>query len=144
MEIQRDMKLQKLLDDIKFKNLLESIFVEKADVDLSQPNVIAAMITAASKMFSSSDNTNSSEISMSDIIRTEVLKVYEKSDDEMINNLIGMGPQYVESAIGYSVDFMDWGSARLTYESDKEKYDELYKEIMRRYKSHEIEKGRSL
>ncbi len=135
MDIERDMELKKLL---------ESIFIKNSDVNLSQPNVIAAVITAASNMASVSDITNSSETLMSDIVRTEGLELYGKTDDEMVNRLIGMGPQYVKPVIGYSVDFMDWNSARLNYENQKAEYDQLYTGMMERYKSHEVEKGRNL
>lgn len=105
------------------KEKLESIFV-KQEADLTLPHNLGALITAASKMAIPSSIID--EYTTMD----ELISLYNASEEA--KSLIGMGPQYVKTNIGYSVDFQDYNAATTTYNASKGSYDELYQMILNR------------
>jgi len=114
------------MNDYQIKSQTNSIFVKK-EVDINDPAVIASIITAASTMAIASDI----EISK-DVVTTQLLDLYQKSSDETVSNLIGLGPQYVENNIGFATDFNDYTSARAAYEAQKNVFDTYYNNIAQR------------
>lgn len=104
------------------KNKAKELFV-KNGADLSKDNNIAALITAAAGM------SKVTEIVSSDIVIEELLELYGKNENEDVKSLIGMGPQYVKQNIGYSIDFNDYSASLNAYNTEKENYDFLYKEL---------------
>ena len=84
----------------------------KKPVDLNDPKVVAAIITAASSMALATDKYSK------EVTAESLLEAFKALDNEEITNLIGMGPQYVKQSIGYSIDFNDYGAACAAYESD--------------------------
>lgn len=118
------------MDKLKF--LVEKQFIKK-ECDMSAENVIAALITASSKMARLSEIVSEEET-----IRT-LLDAYEVGDNETVMNLIGMSPQYVKPAIGYSVNFNDYGSAMSAYQADKKGYDDVYKAVRTKALTENIE-----
>ena len=123
----RGVNMEELRDLIEVE--LMSCFV-KEKVDLSADNVQAAMVTAAIKMANSSNIISEHQ--------TEEKLVTFLSDDA--KKMVGMGPQYVKSIIGYSVDFNDYTKAASAYISEKDKYDKLYKDI----KSYDLENTKQM
>lgn len=99
----------------------ENLFVKK-ECNLKSPLVKAAIITAASKM------ANPSNIVTEETALEILSDAYNVWDDEKVALLIGMGPQFVESTIGYS-GFDDMASAIVNYRSNKQEYDVLYTAI---------------
>lgn len=123
---------ESLIDEIII-NKVENLFVKK---ELNEKNsaVIAAIITAASEMAKCSD------IIDSETMVTQLLDLYKKNENEEVKSLIGMAPEYVNNNIGYSVDFRDFSSAKVNYDIEKAKYDEVYTEIGARAKTEEVER----
>lgn len=115
------------------KEKIEGLFV-KQETDLTLPNTLGALITAASKMASPS------EIVDEHTSIDELINLYNASEET--KNLIGMSPQFVKANIGYSVDFQDYNAAATAYNVDKENYDELYHMILNR--SEERASGREM
>ena len=113
------------LQDLKLKSNLNNTFNSKK-ADINQPSVLAALITAASKM------ARCTEFVTEEMTIQQLLDLYQKSDDELVTGLIGMGPQYVKNNIGYSVDFNDISFAQMAYQANKKSYDELYTAIQQR------------
>lgn len=117
----------------QIKAQTNNIFVQK-EVDINNPAVIASIVTAAASMSDVADVDI-----QKDVVISQLLGVYEKNDDEMISNLIGLGPQYVRGNIGFATDFNDYSAARATYESQKDLYDQYYTNILARAKATEIQ-----
>ncbi len=113
------------LRDALLKNNLEKQFViNKSNLD--EPQVLAAMITAASKMAKCTDNVDEN------MVVDEILDLYRKAEDVGVTSLIGMAPQYVRNNIGYAVDFNDYNSAIMAYKANVEAYDKIYYGILKR------------
>lgn len=126
------------LEDMKLKKEVESIFVDPTKVQGEmKPNELAAMITAASSM-----SVLSQGIATPEMTTTELLDLYGKKEDPQVTSLIGMSPTFVNSTIGYSVDFRDMSHAMANY--DNAKYDPLYTSISNRHMSHEMESGKHI
>lgn len=106
------------------KNEVLNMFIKK-DCDLKTENVMAAVITAASNMSLATDKMFMSK----DAIEESLLSLFELKDNERAKMLLGMSPAYVKSNIGYSVDFYDFGIAKLEYDDKKEQYDSMYQHI---------------
>lgn len=115
------------LEEMRLKRNLNTLFNVK-NVDLNQPNNLAAIITAASKM------AIPSGIVTEDIAIEQLLDLYKKKEDQEVNAMIGMGPQFVKSNIGYSVEFNDPAAAMVAYQTNSEMYSQLYREILNRYR----------
>lgn len=113
------------MDDLRLRRDINSIFNVKA-ANINEPNVLAAIITAASKM------AKCTNIVTEDMTVQQLLDLYKKSDDIQVASMIGMGPQYVKSNIGYAVDFSDVSAAQLAYQTNKENYDKLYSTLSQR------------
>ncbi len=116
------------LRDALLKNNLEKQFIVNASSS-EEPQVLAAMITAASKMAKYNEfNDNVDE----DMVIDEILDLYQKVEDENVTTIIGMAPQYVQNNIGYAVDFTDYNSAIKAYKGNKEAYDKIYYGLLNR------------
>lgn len=111
------------LDEVLLKEKLRECFIKKEIKDKSS-NVLASLITAASKISSFSEVIGEEET------MEELMELYEI--EEETKQLIGMPPQYVKASIGYSVDFLDYGSAKIAYDSNKREYDEIYNRLYNR------------
>ncbi len=128
------------LKDLCLKNQLERTFIKKEEhMNVSSPNILAALITASSMMAIPSDG-----IATRQMVETELLDLYGKAEDEQVLQLIGMSPSFVKTNIGFSVDFQDYSSAYVAYQAEKDTYDKIYEQISNRNKEHEINNGRSL
>lgn len=109
-------------ENIVLINETINLFVKK-NVNLSSPNIVAAILTASSEMAKFSDIVSEEE-------SLQILEpLFNPTGAEQVKALIGMNPNYVKSNIGYSVDFRDYASATAEYNSQKEKYDKLYNSI---------------
>lgn len=113
------------MNDLKLKSEVERIFNVKG-ADSNETHVLAAIITAASKM------ARCTEIVSENITVEQLLDLYQKNEDKELASLIGMGPQYVNAAIGYHVDFNDYSNSLYAYKSQKEDYDKVYTEVSQR------------
>lgn len=111
------------LDEVLLKQKLNEIFVKK-EINIENPNCMAALITAASKMATYSNRID--EFTTID----ELVDLYMASEET--KQLIGMAPQYVKANIGYSIDFNDFNVAENAYRSEKNAYNELYYRIAKR------------
>ncbi len=118
------------------KSMTKKLFLKKDGVNLEDAHILASMITAASKMAICADGGNEYET------MDELLDLYGKTGDKNVSDLIGMGPQYVRSNIGFSVDFMDYSCATAAYLADKDQYDQYYGMVHMR--SETRNKGQSL
>ena len=99
---------------------VKDLFIKKGA--FADENVRAAAITAASKMALAGDEILLREADVIDALKNGL------TEEGMAK--IGMGPQYVQNIIGYSVDFNDFGNASAAYNAQKEQYDNLYHNIM--------------
>ena len=125
-------------NDIRLKNSLETVFIQK-EVDMSNPAVLASLISAASGMALSSNNIIDSETT-----RDELLNLYGQSENENLRNLSYLNSNYVKANIGYSVQFEDYDRAAACYNAEKQTYDSLYTQISERAKQHQQTTGKSL
>ena len=106
---------------LKVKSDATDLFV-KEKVDLNDPRVIAAITTAAGYMAIASDGDRTL-----DDTQEAMLSVFGASDNEDVRNMMGiMGQVAVKNTIGFATDYTDYSRARVAYEAQKEKYDELY------------------
>lgn len=113
------------MNDLMLKKNLESTFnIKKANIN--EPIVLISMITAASKM------ANCSSVVTEQTTIEQLLDLYQKSDNNEITSLIGIGSQYVKNNIGYAVDFNDIESALIAYQANKQVYDKIYSDISQR------------
>lgn len=119
------------MTDEMIKQKAESIFVQK-DCDRMAANVRAAIITAASKM------AIPASIVTEEAALEELIRVYGVQETTEVLDLIGMAPQFVKSAIGYSVDFNDLASASVNYDANKDEYDFFYREIEAKMQERQI------
>lgn len=118
--------------DAILKKYAESIFVDpRKKADMSKPNNIAALITAATKM-----SHHSGKLATPDMTTTQLLDVYGVSDDKKVTDLLGMSSNYVKSNIGYSVDLEDISASKANYNAQQGTYDELYSILAMREKSY--------
>lgn len=124
------MDQEAILGDLELKSILQQTFIKSEIADISQPSVLAAMITSASMMSEFSDGNASSEMTTE-----ELLDLYGKTGDKNVTDLIGMPQNFVKGNTGYCVDFQDYSAASSAYQSEKETYDEIYQRI---YKRNEI------
>lgn len=109
-------------EELFLTNETLNIFV-KQDVCLSSPSIIASILTASSEMAKYSDIVTKEET-------LEIIEsLFNPTDNERVKILIGLDPNFVESSIGYSVNFSDYVSALSEYNTKKEKYDQLYNSI---------------
>ena len=91
-------------------------------------NTIAAIITSASKMAINSNIATPEETSL-------VLQdLYQVTNNEEVLNLIGMPESYAKTLIGYAVNYNDYTSSTIEYNTHKEQYDKFYKNIVLRAK----------
>lgn len=120
---------EQLVDEILI-NKIESLFIKK---EISEKNqaVIGAVITVASELAKYSNITDSITTT------NELLNLYKKNNDPVVNSLLGMIPSYVESTIGFNADFKEPAMAKNYYEERKAEYDEIYREIDARSKQNE-------
>ena len=103
------------------KNNADSLFIKKEDIDFGANNVVAGIINAASYM------AIASEIVDRDATMDVLIDAYGVRENKEVNDLIGiMEPSAVKAATGFATDFMDYGAAKLAYDSQKEKFDKLY------------------
>ncbi len=106
---------------LKVKSNATDLFV-KEKVNLNDPRVIAAITTAAGHMAFASDGDRTL-----DDTQEAMLSVFGASDNEDVRNMMGMMSQTgVKNTIGFVTDYTDYSRARVAYEAQKEKYDELY------------------
>lgn len=88
------MKIEEMNQTIKTYS--KQLFVKNgADMTLDQN--VAALITAASQMSLATQEP----VVSSDQVVEELLDVYNKNDEQMVQDLIGMEPQFVKKNIGY-------------------------------------------
>lgn len=97
-------------NNIKEKTL--ELFVKK-ECDLTQPNVLGAIITTASKMA-----IPSGLVSESDAVEA-LSEAFGVTDDEKVQLFVGIGSQFVEGITGWSVDYNDAARAQVAYEAEK-------------------------
>lgn len=124
--------MNKELNDLILRQKVEKVFITKEGVNVNEPNVIAAIITAASAM-----SRESNGIITPDMTTMELLDLYNKVDDEDVTNLIGMSSSYVNLATGYNVEFENMQAAMGNYRSNKNSYDEIYTKLSNRALTHE-------
>ena len=106
---------------LKVKSDATDLFV-KEKVNLNDPRVIAAITIAAGHMALASD-----EYRTLDDTQEAMLNVFGASDNKDVRNLVGIMDQLnVRSTTGFATDYTDYSRARVAYEAQKEKYDELY------------------
>lgn len=109
-------------EELFLVNETVNMFV-KQDVSLSLPSIVASILTASSEMAKYSDIITEEE-------SLHVLEpLFNPTDDEQVKKLIGLNPNYVQNNIGYNINFRDYASATVEYNSHKEKYDKLYNSI---------------
>lgn len=113
------------INDMRLKRVVEAVF-NQSRADIEDPAVLAAIITAASKM------ARCSEMVTEDVTVEQLLDLYEKVGDPGLTKLIGMGPQYVKANIGYSVDFNDYANSMAYYTANKATLDSMYTDISNR------------
>ena len=113
------------LNDLRLRRMVESNF-NINNANINENIVLASVITAASKMARCND------IISEDVTVEQLLDLYQRTGDKELASLIGMGPQYVKSNIGYSVDFNDYANSMATYNANKENYDNMYSTIAQR------------
>lgn len=108
---------------IYINKLANELFVQK-DVNSNDPQVIAALITAASEMSKYSEITSPEEV-------IEALsKIYDVIGFKEIEDMIGaLGPQFVKTIIGFPVNFVNFAQAQMAYIASNEKYNDLYQSI---------------
>ena len=111
------------LFDLRLMSQLQKTFVSKENVDFTQPNVVAALATAASKVAFASGEFDEG------LVCEQILDLYQKLDDENTKAMVGMGPQYVGDAIGYDVDFNDYGAITGEYLNNKDNYDKTFNSL---------------
>lgn len=128
------MKIEEMNQIIK--KYSQQLFV-KNDANMTLDHNVAALITAASQMSLAAQEP----VISSDQVVEELLDVYNKKDEQMVQDLIGMGPQFVKKNIGYSVDFNDYAAANVAYNAEKDAYSALYKNISLRYHMKEENKS---
>lgn len=109
-------------EEMGLKGQLRELFV-KNGAELKANHELAALITAASKM------ARPSEIASEDDVLEVLADLYQVRGKKEVTNLVGMGPQFVKSAIGYSTDFNDLARSIMAYQAQKEEYDTLYQTI---------------
>lgn len=109
--------------DLQLLSKLHEVFL-KNDASVADAQVLAALITAASKMAGYSEVQVTEEMTAQ-----QLLDLYGRADDEKVTELIGMGPQYVAQNIGYSVDFNDFSVANANYKANKNNYDSVYRQV---------------
>ena len=122
--------------DIVLKRNVENVFVDKSKADVTQPHVLAAMITAASAMSRESEG-----IATPDMTTEELLDLYGKTDDGQVTSLLGMSSAYIQLNTGYSVQVEDMGAASANYRAQKPVYDMIYGQIAERARVRKEEKG---
>ena len=122
--------------DIVLKRNVENVFVDKSKADVTQPHVLAAMITAASAMSRESEG-----IATPDMTTEELLALYGKTDDGQVTSLLGMSSAYIQLNTGYSVQVEDMGAASANYRAQKPVYDMIYGQIAERARVRQEEKG---
>ena len=91
--------------------------------DLEDKRVIAAIVTAANAMCIASDLSQ-----LKQATNDMLLEAFGAANDEEVNKLIGMGPQYVGAIIPFKVDFNDYGAARTAYEARQYDYDSMFRQ----------------
>ena len=107
----------------KLRDLASNIFV-KNDADITQPRVIAAVTDAARNM------SLVSGIASKEDTHDAILDAFGAKDIDYISSMVEtMSPTSVKSIIGYSVNYMDFGSAYVNYNAQKALYDALYNEV---------------
>ncbi len=114
-----------MLDAI-LKEKLESNFV-KNDATIEEAPVLAALITAASKMSRVVETTAAEEV-----VTDQLLDLYQKADSQEVTQLVGMSSSFIKNNTGYSVDVDDYAAAIKAYQAEKQKYDDLYNRILSR------------
>ena len=122
--------------DIVLKRNVENVFVDKSKADVTQPHVLAAMITAASAMSRESEG-----IATPDMTTEELLDLYGKTDDGQVTSLLGMSSAYIQLNTGYSVQVEDMGAASANYRAQKPVYDMIYGQIAERARVQKKKKG---
>ena len=122
--------------DIVLKRNVENVFVDKSKADVTQPHVLAAMITAASAMSRESEG-----IATPDMTTEELLDLYGKTDDGQVTSLLGMSSAYIQLNTGYSVQVEDMGAASANYRAQKPVYVMIYGQIAERARVRQEEKG---
>ena len=122
--------------DIVLKRNVENVFVDKSKADVTQPHVLAAMITAASAMSRESEG-----IATPDMTTEELLDLYGKTDDGQVTSLLGMSSAYIQLNTGYSVQVEAMGAASANYRAQKPVYDMIYGQIAERARVRQEEKG---
>lgn len=112
-------------NDIRLlKRMATKLFVKKEGVNVSAPNVIAAIVNAGRQMSLVSDITGK------DVAYESLLEAYGAIDNDQVKELVElMNPSIVHSVTGYATDFMDYGRAAVSYQAQKEEYDNLYKQV---------------
>ena len=109
---------------LRIMNMAYHLFLKKIVVNTKAPNVVAAIITAASKMAiaAGADEDATREFlieAFGELVNEEARKFIDK----------GISPTFVQSIIGFSTDFNDSGLASVAYESQKDDYDSFYRTI---------------
>lgn len=119
-----------MMANVNLRQNAEAIFVGK-DCDTMQANVQAAIITAASEM------AKFGNIVTKEQTLDEMVEAYNAKDNEEVLNMLGMAPQFVKPAIGFSVDFNDYTSGQVNYELNKVAYDIFYGKVLEAIKEKE-------
>ena len=83
----------------------------KIPVELTDPKVIGSIVSAASNMAMASD------IGSYDATYESLLEAFKAENDEETVRYSELAPQYVQSIIGYTVDFKNHGVAKAELEA---------------------------
>ena len=109
------------MSDLLLKALIEKTFI-KNGADINMPHIKASLIVAASEMVLGAAETVMSK----DEALNTLCELYGVVEGDEVANLLGlMSPSTVKSNIGYSVDFRDFGSAAINYQSNPD-YARIY------------------
>lgn len=108
--------------ELEVKSKLRQMFV-KNGAELKANHELAALITAASKM------AKPSEIVTEDDALEALVDLYQVRGKKEVIGLVGMGPQFVKGAIGFSTDFNDLARSIIAYQAQKPQFDALYQSI---------------
>lgn len=125
--------------DMMLRAQVENVFVAKDKREnITQPHVLASMITAASQMSKASEG-----IATPEMTTEQLLDLYGKKEDEAVIHFLGMASPYIKLNTGYSVEVEDIGAATLNYRVQQATYDEIYRQIAARANVEEKETERT-
>lgn len=114
-------KVYYIMND-QIKIMAIKFFVQK-EIDLNEPTVIAAIISAAKGMA-----LCSSTVTPENVIDA-MINAFDVKENADAQRLIGMGPSFVSAIIGFSINFEDPMAASLNYNLQNGEYEALFSTI---------------